>query len=234
VALFQLVILLIFVAVMIKRALFLLFIGLQLVTLAQGPKSAFGKEPNDALAALYKEDYDKKREIKLDGKKYRIYSNYVTLGAGKAYNSIWKETFFVPAVDFNFHLRKTYMQMGGLLQGHSFGNNLQIQMHGCAGYHKESYKYFWAAYGGLSYTNGYYPKMLKDSQGKDSTKALKSMSETGLYLALQCFYKLKFDYGIGLTLFGDVNQKQYVIGARIELFFSGAYRGTILHKDEPQ
>ena len=44
--------------------------------------------------------------------------------------------------------------------------------------------------------------------------------------------KVKFDYGLGLTFFGDVNKIQSMIGARFELFFSGAFRGNIRHKEE--
>ncbi len=209
----------------------MLFIGFAALTRAQNTKSIFGKEPDNQLKGFYAEPYDKKKEIKLDGKKYRIYNNYVTFGIGKGYNSIWKQGFIATGFDFNFHLRKTYFQAGTYLQGPSFYNKQQIQMHLAGGYRKESYKYFWAAYGGLSYTNGFYPVTLKDGGGKDST-IHPIMSEIGIYAALQAFYKLKFDYGIGLTIFGDVNQKQYMVGARIELFFSGAYRGTILHTDE--
>ncbi len=217
-----------------KTALFFLFIGSVAFMQAQGPKSAFGKEPDSQLKELYAQPYNKKTEIKLDGKKYRIYNNYVTLGVGKGYNSAWNTGFITTGADFNFHIQKTYFQLGGYLQGPTFYDKLQVQMHGAAGYRKESYKYFWAAFGGLGYTNGYYPLMLKGVSGKDSARANPPpiMSEIGVYAALQMFYKVKFDYGIGLTIFGDANQKQAFVGARIELFFSGAYRGTILHKDE--
>jgi hypothetical protein len=215
-----------------KKALFFLFIGSVALTQAQGDKSAFGKEPNSQLKELYAQPYNKKTEIKLDGKKYRIYNNYVTLGIGKGYNSIWNSGFITTGADFNFHIQKTYFQMGGYVQGPSFYNKQQVQLHGAAGYRKESYKYFWAAFGGLSYSNGFYPFMLKDAKGEDSVTTYPIMSQVGVYTAVQFFYKLKFDYGIGLTLFGDINSKQYFVGARVELFFSGAYRGTILHKDE--
>ncbi|HXB41954.1 MAG TPA: hypothetical protein VNZ49_15540 [Bacteroidia bacterium] len=215
----------------VKNLLFALFIGFEALTNAQNPKSAFGSEPNSLLKSMYAEEFDKKKEIKIDGKKYRIYNNYVTFGIGKGYNNIWNQGFVVTGFDFNFHIRKAYFQTGGFLQGPSFYNKQQVQLHMGAGYRKESYNYFWAAYGGLSYTNGFYPRTLTDVTGKDSV-IHPVMSEIGAYVAVQMFYKLKFDYGAGLTIFGDINQKQYVIGARIELFFSGAYRGTILHKDE--
>lgn len=215
---------------MIKNLLFLLFTGSALLSFGQGaPRS---ENPDQQLTGLYKEDYDRKKEIRYDGKKYRIYNNYVTLGVGKGYNSIWKDTWTYTGVDFNFHIRRAYFQGGGFVSGPSFYNKEQVQLHLAGGYRKESYKYFWAVFGGLSFTNGFYPVPVKDMAGNDSAKAYPIMSEVGAYVAAQLFYKLKFDYGIGLTAFADANSKQYCVGARIELFFSGAYRGTIRHKEQ--
>lgn len=194
-----------------------------------GPKS---ETPDQKLEGMYKEPYDRKKQILYDGKKYRIYNNYVTLGVGKGYNSIWKDTWTYTAVDFNFHLGKAYFQSGGFVSGPNFYNKEQVQLHLAGGYRKESYKYFWAAFGGLSYSNGFYPVKILDMAGNDSATAYPTFSLPGVYIALQAFYKLKFDYGIGLTAFADANSKQYSVGARIELFFSGAYRGTIRHKEE--
>lgn len=218
---------------MSKQGLFFsLFVGLSVLSLAQGKAGSAGYGPASQLKGMYAEPYERKKEIRLDGKKYRIYSNYVTLGAGKGYNNLWNDLMFTPAVDFNFHLQKTYFQAGSYLMGQSLGNNQQVNMHLAGGYHKESYKYFWAAYGGLSYDYGYYPFMLQDMNGKDSAKVSKTLSEIGLYVALQAFYKVKFDYGIGVTLYEDFNRKQNTVGIRLELFFSGAYRGKIMHSDE--
>jgi hypothetical protein len=36
---------------------------------------------------------------------------------------------------------------------------------------------------------------------------------------------VKFDYGIGVTAFADINAVQFLSGIRVELFLSGAYRG---------
>ncbi len=214
---------------MLKWGFYILFVCSAVSLVAQ---QTIQQHTENELSKLYKEDFNRKKEIKLEGKKYRIYSNYVTLGAGKGYNTGWKEVLFTSALDFNFHLQKTYFQTGGLLQGRSYGDNRLIQFHLCAGYHKESYKYFWAIFGGLSYTDGYNPLKIKDVSGKDSAIILGHFKENGLYVAIQAFYKVKFDYGIGVTFFANANQKQSMIGARIELFFSGAFRGNILHKDE--
>lgn len=214
-----------------KTICILLLLLAALAVNGQGSKSAFGKDPNDQLSTLYKEAYDRKREIKLDGKKYRIYNNYVSFGIGKGYNTVWKQLFLVTAADFNFHIRKANFQVGGHLQGQDFYTRQQVQLHLGSGYRKESYQYFWAAYAGLSYSNGYFPYTVQGRSGKDSV-IHPLMSEPGLYIAVQGFYKVRFDYGIGLSLFADVNKLQSMAGARIELFFSGAYRGTVVRKEE--
>jgi hypothetical protein len=217
---------------MLRKALLILLLPVAQAACGQAGNSAFGKEPDDKLKQLYAEPYDRKKEIRLEGKKYRIYNNYVTLGAGPGYNSAWKSVFLVSGADFNFRIQKARFQAGTYLQGQNFNTRQQIQLHFGGGYRKESYKYFWAAYGGFSYSIGSYPRsFVSDFTGKDTT-IYPTMREPGLYAAAQLFYKLKFDYGIGATVFGDVNGKQYVAGIRIELFFSGAYRGTVLHKDE--
>jgi hypothetical protein len=213
---------------MYKKIFFFLLIATSFVSFSQ---ETVNQHIDGELNKLYNEEYSRKKEIKIDGKKYRIYNNYVTVGAGKGYNTGLKDVLFTPAVDFNFHIRKTKFQTGGLLQGRTFGDYQLIQFHLCVGYRKESFHYFWAVYGGLSYTDGYNPIRFKDVNGQDST-VLGHFTQPGLYVAAQLFYKVKFDYGIGIAGFASYNSIQSAIGARIELFFSGAYRGTIRHTDE--
>ncbi|HEX7413567.1 MAG TPA: hypothetical protein VF411_05930 [Bacteroidia bacterium] len=213
---------------------------------------------NAALKQIYSEAFSKKREIVFDNKRYRVYNNYVTGGAGVCYNSGWKDAEFCPALDYNFHTgttgfsqneidqaefiekqknfdpiqrrfvtstkekkplpksRKNYFQVGGLVSGPGLGITNCLEVHACWGYRFERYNYMWAAYGGPSYTGGYVPK--------DNTSQL-SFRAIGAYAAFQYFYKARFDYGVGFTAFVDYNTTQILSGIRLELFFSGAYRG---------
>lgn len=172
---------------------------------------------NAQLKTAYKEPFEKKREVVFNNKRYKIYNNYVSGGDGRCYNSGWKELEFCPTLDFNFHIQKQYFQVGGLLAGPHLGANNCVQVHACWGYRYERSNYMLAAYGGLSYTGGYYLP-------PDSTTQIPFKS-VGAYIALQCFYKIKFDYGVGLTGFIDCNTTQVLSGIRLEVFFSGAYRG---------
>jgi len=210
---------------MIKRILysvflFLLFFSVKAQEITK-PLSITDAE-NAQLKEVYKEPFDRKREIVFKNKKYRIYNNYVSGGAGKAYNSGWQDLEFCPGLDFNFHLQKQYFQIGGLLAGPRLGINNCLQLHVCYGYRYERSNYMLAAYGGVAYMGGYL-KPVNDTSNAMLFKAV------GGYIALQYFYKVKFDYGIGATAFLDVNTTQFLTGIRIELFFSGAYRGVKKH-----
>jgi hypothetical protein len=181
-------------------------------------KLDFAKE-NKALTKLYRDTFEHKKEIVLQNKRYRIYNNYLSVGAGKCYNSGWKEVDLCTGFDFNFHAAKKYFQVGGNLVGPALWNNNCIQLHAGWGYRLERCNYQLAAYGGISFSDGYYLQL----QNTDTLKV--RMNSVGAYAALQAYYKIKFDYGIGLSTFFDVNAKQTLVGIKAELFFSGAYKG---------
>ncbi len=174
---------------------------------------------NKEIAKLYHDVFDRKTEIVLQNKRYRIYNNYLTAGAGQCFNSGWNAMNLCTAFDFNFHIQKKYFQIGGTLVGPALWNNNCIQLHTGWGYRFERCNYQLAAYGGLSYSTGYF------LQQTDTLTYKVKMNTIGAYVALQCFYKLKFDYGIGVSAFFDINAKQTLTGIKLELFFSGAYRG---------
>ncbi len=188
-------------------------------------KETLEKE-NKEITALYKQLFDKNQEIILQNKRYRIYNNYLTAGVGKCYNSGWKygqPWQLSTAIDYNFHIQKMRFQTGFLLAGPTLGDNSCIQFHAGYGYRFERCNYHWAAYGSLSYTDGY--RLEKGYlQNIDTTYKVK-LSAIGVYANLQFYYKLKFDYGLGVSAFIDANNKQVLSGIRVEFFFSGAYKG---------
>lgn len=47
----------------------------------------------------------------------------------------------------------------------------------------------------------------------------------GLYGCVQAVTKFTYDIGFGGEVFGEISQKQSIIGIRLIAFFSGAYRG---------
>ena len=85
-----------------------------------------------------------------------IYNNYLTAGVGKCYNSGWREWELNTAFDYHFHVQKSRFQIGAMLVGPGLRDNNCIQLHVGWGYRLgERCNYHWAAYGGISYSDGY-------------------------------------------------------------------------------
>jgi hypothetical protein len=170
-----------------------------------------------------KGEFDAKQEIVYDGKRYKVWSNYLTGGSmpGGSINSAIPTSQTAAALDFNFHIKKEYFQAGVLLSGNVFGDWNNSAIHFCWGKKIEKNKYFFAAYGGVDYSL-FYPWQKDSVPARFTSPAL---NEIGAYAAIQNFWKIKYDVGAGCTIFASYNTKQYLVGLRLELFFSSAYSG---------
>ena len=166
------------------------------------------------------DDFKADKEITYDGKRYRVYNNYLTIGAGKAHNDNIAGLQFAGAADFNFHLKQYYFQTGMLLAGDHFGSYNHVQGHLCIGKRFEQNKFNLAGYLGGSYSS-------MNQSYEDSIVHVKFVSAPGLYACVQTTYKYKYDLGLGLAFFADFNRAQSLFGIRLELYFSGAYRRAV-------
>ena len=197
-----------------------LFFSLALVAVIVSPASAQGNK-----------DYDRKKEIVIEGNRYRIYNNYLTIGAGYGVNSYTRDYQFNLGGDFNFHIMKQNFQMGGFLAGQSFGNYNNIQGHFAYGKRFEQKDFNLAGYFGISYSS-----MNRSFEDDTLGVVFRYIQRPGFHACVQGTYKFKYDLGIGLAVFADVNNAQRVYGLRLELFLSGAYKGKRLKKEsvEPE
>jgi len=170
-----------------------------------------------------KSDFEPKQEIIFDGKRYRVWHNYITGGTlpGGSLNNIIPTSQTCTGLDFNFHIKKEYFQFGALLSGNVFGDWNNSGIHLCWGKKIEKERYLFAAYGGADYSL-FYPWAKDSLPGRFISPAI---SQIGAYVTIQNFWKFKYDVGIGCNIFASYNQKQYLIGVRIELLFSSAFRG---------
>lgn len=165
-----------------------------------------------------------KREIVIGDKRYRVYNNWVTFGAGPAYHSENPRTQIAVGMDFHFHIKKVYFNFGGMVSGDEFGlwNNYTGHM-GYVPWRKENEKKNMAALGGISYTQGY-------SYVYAGHYDSKRWDRVGLYAEFQYTMKLQYAVGVGTTFFVDWNQKRTMVGVRIDGYLSGAYRGYVRGK----
>ncbi len=198
-----------------RKQLVFLLMGLVGRVLAQTPSIDNPRKESDI--------FDRKAEVVFEKKRYRIWNNYVTGGVGVAVSPQRGDVQRLGGGDFNFHLRKQYCQIGGFISGTSLAfakNNLQV--HGCYGKRIEKSNYNFAIFGGLSYSYGFF--LVSDTSSSTGLAPV-DYSVMGLYACSQFVYKFKYDLGIGVAVFADVNRRQQLFGGKIILYLSGAYRG---------
>jgi hypothetical protein len=161
--------------------------------------------------------YNPKEEIVVKGKRFRVYNNWVNVGSGEGINSALPWTQYVLDVDLHFHFGKQYIQLGTFLSGDRFLAFNNYSAHLCYGKRWENISRNIFICAGPSYSWGF-PLV-------HGIYDVNVYHLTGVCAQATYIFKQAYDLGIGLTAFGDVNSKQSVYGLRLELYFSGAYRG---------
>ena len=163
-----------------------------------------------------------KRDTVIAGNVFKIYSNWINIGLGLLRNPTIPRTHITAGVDLNFHITNQYFQVGAMLAGEGYGIYSTSELHLCYGKRTENRKYNCDFFGGLSYStfNAF-------SNGNYATEPSK---EIGVYGMAQAIRKITYDVGIGISAFAEINSKQSMFGLRLDLYFSGAYKGK--KKDE--
>ncbi|GAB4131153.1 MAG: hypothetical protein Fur0041_01200 [Bacteroidia bacterium] len=171
------------------------------------------------LHAQQKDSINFKEEIIIDGKRYRIWNNWVDFGYGAGYHSKNPRTQQAVDLNFNFRIKKYYFRFGGMLSGDEFGlwNNYQIHG-GWVPFRRENENRHIAAIAALSYSTGY-KFIYAGHYANDPYK------EFGFYGELQYIRKVQYSVGLGAAFFVDVNAKNTITGIKLKAFLSGAYQG---------
>ncbi len=162
--------------------------------------------------------YNPKAEIVYKGNRYKVYNNWLSGGAGYALDLTYTREIFWLGADYNFHIKWSYFQLGFFLSGKEFGNYDNNNFH--AGYvmRKETETYNLTGALGTSFSSGF-----PLDSGKFDYKS--PYKEFGAYLSGSYIYKLKYDIGIGVTGLVSYNKYNVILGGRVDLYFSGAFRG---------
>lgn len=168
--------------------------------------------------------YNPKEEIAYDGKRYRVYNNWLTFGGGANYNTKWPKDQKNLAVDYSFHLKQYYFRAGAFMSGNDFTAANSYNFHLGIGARKEHEKYNLSAFIGPSYS--YFKRPLSDSTEFGLPAILNTVyNRLGGYACVEAIYKIKYDVGLGGQIFCDYNEVQMIYGVRLVVYFSGAYRG---------
>jgi hypothetical protein len=155
----------------------------------------------------------------INNKKMKYYNNWLTLGGGIQQNLTYNRKYgFAGGVDFQFHIKQQYFQLGTVITGEKFGSYDNYNFHLGYGKRYEDKDFHVAVFIGISYSTGY--------AFVDSTHRYeREFKEPGAYIEGQIIKKISYDVGAGVSIFGDYNQEQAIIGGRFIIYFSSAYKG---------
>jgi hypothetical protein len=162
--------------------------------------------------------YDPKKQVIIKGNKFKYYNNWISAGAGYSDNFTRYGQEFTLGADYNFHIRMEYFQLGFYFNGERFGEYNNYNYHAGYGRRIENNAFNFSAFAGLAVSTGY--KKKNDIFNTDLT-----YTQLGLYTCVQAIKKLTYDTGIGISVFYDINPYQNIGGARLDIYFSGAYKG---------
>ncbi|MFI5150316.1 MAG: hypothetical protein ACHQRM_11335 [Bacteroidia bacterium] len=190
------------------------------IRIAHTKDSLFNAFQKNSKAPRLKKDtiYNRKKEVIVNGKRFRVYNNWMSIGMGEGFNTILPLAQSILNVDLHFHISDQYFQLGTFLSGDRFLSFNNYNAHICYGLRREdtksnkfmslgpSYSWGFPYLGGGQYSSGSY-------------------SAAGLYAEGEWIFKVAYDLGLGVSAFADWNTRQTVGGLRLELFFSLGYRG---------
>lgn len=158
---------------------------------------------------------------------YRPYSNYLLLSVGKSYNLKQIEMETSGEVGFVFRIVDQFFQAGYHISSDQFFLNRSYQklndIFVMYGFRKESTKRNMDIFLGISYAYGS-TYSLTDSIGK---KWYKGFSVPGIRISADYEWKFLYDIGIGLNGYAEWNSYYPIVGLKINVYFSGAFRGEI-------
>ncbi|HIE15474.1 MAG TPA: hypothetical protein EYP69_00970 [Bacteroidales bacterium] len=158
---------------------------------------------------------------------YRSYSNYLLLSVGKSYNFKNTEIETSGEVGYVFRIVNQFFQVGYHLSSDQFFLNRSYQKLNniflMYGLRKEKINKNTDIFFGLSYAYG------STYWGVDSKGDIlyKGFSVPGFRISLDYEWKIFYDIGIGLNGYAEWNQYYPLIGIKLNIYFSGAFRGEL-------
>jgi hypothetical protein len=170
-------------------------------------------------ARIKKKEKEKEELIEIKGNLYKVHANYLNFGPGISYLIKQDIRAVCIGAGYNFRFKKKYYKVG-------FQRTDNISFFGTSpiyftDFHLATGKRIPSKRFNLSYFYGGSFYSFNDNTLKEDPVK----RGIGLYGEASAFVKPLYDIGIGLTGFTNLNLHAPVFGVRVELYFSGAYRG---------
>lgn len=169
-------------------------------------------------------------EFIIGNKIYKGGSNWLKISQGVGYHFWLGQLEYNTTLAYSFRIKKLYFQLGYHVTSDEFFTKPSLQklndIYLCIGKRKEQKKYNLAYFGGLSYAYGATLDHREWNNGVISNW-YRGFAKPGLFGTIDYTYKLTYDMGIGLSLYGSINQYYNVLGLQLHFYLSGAYKGQI-------
>jgi len=155
------------------------------------------------------------------GSIYKVKNNWLTVGIGQGKNLRKGDPLAAAAFDFHFNIKDKLVKLGFCRTGNvsylGGSNYFMNDFHAGLGKRRQSFKNNFAWFGGISRVSGI--------DYNFHTGLFETFKTIGLYADVQAIHKLAYDLGLGFSLYGNYNTVFPVIGFKIEVYFSDAYKG---------
>lgn len=175
----------------------------------------------------------------IGNKIYRQFANYLLISYGVGFNFRQHNSEQAGSFFYTFRLKKQPFRVGYSVVSRYFVLSRTLQKINdlvfAVGKRVETPQANFSLFAGLSYSYGTYFFYHEPSMDVDFYRAYR---KPGIYLELELTKKIFYDIGIGASLFGtfnngyaeyfkEVNHFYGAVGMKVNLYFSGAYRGEI-------
>jgi len=153
---------------------------------------------------------------------YRQNASYLTVAYGAGIGSQSQKIEQNMTLSYQHFIKKVGLQIGYLSSSDTktwWNSDQKLKEFFLGvGHRWEGTRYNFAAFAGPSWVSGSY--LWVDTNDKTWVHYFSSV---GAHAEIQATYKVSYDIGLGLTLFGSLNQYYSVAGAALHLFFSTAF-----------
>lgn len=155
----------------------------------------------------------------IKGNKYKENANWINAGAGVGYIGKYNVSVPCAGLGWNFRFKNKWYKVGyertGDISYLGRSNVFFNDFHVALGKRKQGNYYNLSWFAGGSYCTATDLRNLTDPKER----------AVGIYAEGSAVFKVLYDVGLGLTAYANVNFAAPVFGMRLDLYFSGAFRG---------
>jgi hypothetical protein len=165
-----------------------------------------------------------KEEVTIKKDRFLKKTNWLTLGFGYGQKLNSSDYSFPGSINVYFHVKQVYFNLGAMrtkldILRSQYSAGFMTDYHATVGFRNETRKSNFSYFAGPSYVHG-----LLDSVSK--------FNGIGAYAEVQYIKKIYYDIGIGSSIFVNYNRSFPIIGIRVDLYFSNAFKGKVVSDND--